>query len=422
MDRNYSRFPRWAIASYAVVALLVSACAGGAESPEADDAAAETDESPGEIETESSEEPIRLGALMPISGPGAQIGESAQLGVELAVDEINEAGGVGGRLIELTIGDTEADPTSGVSEARRMIEREDVHIVVGPTYSQVTLAVQPILNSAGVASINVSGTEELTPDTAQYSFSFLVNATSQAEMMVDFAVDELSASSVAILADIGDQAISAVASMESELARRGVDVLGVQDFEYGATDLSPQILDLRSGDPDVLLLFSSTGDDTGHFLRSRDEVGWDIPVVGSYGAALSGPALSIAGDDAYRDVVGINYAGFTYCEGEDEAEDISAFMESARDFNERVAERSPYNYVAVWYDAVYLLASAIEATGSTDGPTLTEWIEENSSAFDGLNGSLSASAENHFLIGPDNLAIVHPDRERTGGIQERADC
>lgn len=372
---------------------------------------------------QASAEPIKIGMLAPLSGPGAQIGESAQVGVEYAVKVINEAGGIGGREIQLMIGDYQANPTVGVSEARRLIDHEQVDLVIGPTYSQVTLAVMPLLIDADIASINVSGTDLLTPEAAPYSFSMLVNSKVQAELMVRDAKERLKASSVAILSDSGAQAKTAVVEIRNAVASSGMTVTGTQEYQYGASDMTPQLLDLRRGNPDALVLFASTGDDTGHMLKGLREIGWKIGVSGSYGVALAGPGITIAGKEAYENVAGINYRAWTNCGTGSLDPKMVTFIEGVRAFRPAAAGRLPFNYVSLWYDGVFLLKQAVEANGgSTDGATLAKWIEQNSGNFDGINPGLSASADTHFLIGSANLAMVHPAETGEGGVQKRVDC
>ncbi|MGB3390645.1 MAG: ABC transporter substrate-binding protein [Pseudaminobacter sp.] len=371
----------------------------------------------------ASAEPIKIGLLAPLSGPGAQIGESAQVGVEYATKVINEGGGIGGRPIQLVIGDYQANPTVGVSEARRLIDREQVDLVIGPTYSQVTLAVMPLLIDADIASINVSGTDLLTPDAAPYSFSMLVNSKVQAELMTRDAKERLKASSVAILSDTGAQAKTAVVEIRAAVEASGMMLTGTQEYQYGASDMTPQLLDLKRGNPDALILFASTGDDTGHVLKGLREIGWKIGVSGSYGVALAGPGIAIAGKEAYENVVGINYRSWTSCGSGSLDPKMGTFIEGLRAFRPAAAERLPFNYVSLWYDGVFLLRQAVEANdGSTDGATLAKWIEQNSGNFDGINSGLNASADTHFLIGSTNLAMVHPAEIGDGGVQKRVDC
>jgi branched-chain amino acid transport system substrate-binding protein len=366
--------------------------------------------------------PIKLGAMLPLTGAGP-IGESAQIGVELAVKEINAAGGIAGRQVQLVMADYQTDATIGVGEAKRLIQQEKVDLMVGPTYSQVTLAVMPMLIEAKIPEVNVSGTEKLTPEVAPFGFSMLANAESQATKMVDWADKGLKAKSAAIFSDAGAQAKTAVEAIKAELAKRNIKLTGVQEFQYNAKDMTPQLLDLKRGNPDVVLLFTSNGDDTGNALKGLGELGWDVKVSGSYGVALSGAALKIVGKEGFKNTTGLNYKGFSYCGGQAPSERFRDFIAKVKAFKPEAVSRLPLNYVSLWYDAPYILKWAVEGAGNkTDGPTIAAFIEQNAKNFQGVNSGLSASKQNHFLIGADALAIVHPEILGEGGIQQRVDC
>jgi len=145
--------------------------------------------------------PIKLGAMIPITGSGATVGESGQIAVELAVKNINAAGGIAGRQVQLVLADYQTEATVGVGEAKRLVFQEKIELLVGPTYSQVTLAVLPTLNEAKIPSINVSGSERLTPQVGPYAFSMLANAEAQSKVMVDHAVRVMKVQSAAIMSD-----------------------------------------------------------------------------------------------------------------------------------------------------------------------------------------------------------------------------
>jgi ABC-type branched-subunit amino acid transport system substrate-binding protein len=367
--------------------------------------------------------PIKMGAMIPLTGGGATVGESGQIAVELAVKNINAAGGIGGRQIQLVIGDYQTEATVGVSEAKRLIFQEKIELLVGPTYSQVTLAVLPLQNEAKIPSVNVSGTEKLTPAVGPYAFSMLANAEAQSKVMVDHAVKSMKVKSAAILSDSGAQAKTAVEAIKAELAARDVKVAGVQEYQYRQTDMTPQLLALKRGNPDVILLYTSNGEDTGNMVKSLNELGWNIKVVGSFGATFSGPALKIAGKDAYKNTVAVNYKGFSYCPSEPVSKSFQDFVAQVKAFKPEAFDRQPLSYLSLWYDAVYVLKAAVEGTGGkTDGPSVAAWLETNSKSFRGINSGLTASKSTHFLIGQDALTIVYPDRQREGGLLERVGC
>ena len=232
--------------------------------------------------------PIKVGAMIPLTGSGATVGESGQIAVELAVRNINAAGGIAGRPVQLVIGDYQTEATVGVSEAKRLVFQEKIELLIGPTYSQVTLAVLPMLNEAKIPSVNVSGSERLTPQVGPYAFSMLANAEAQSKVMVDYAVRVMKVQSAALMSDSGAQAKTAVEALKAELAARNVKLAGVQEYQYRQADMTPQLLALRRGAPDVILLFTSNGEDTGNMIKSLNELGWGVKVVGSFGATFSG--------------------------------------------------------------------------------------------------------------------------------------
>ncbi len=94
--------------------------------------------------------------------------------------------------------------------------------------------------------------------------------------------------------------------------------------------MTPQLLALRRGNPDVILLFTSNGEDTGNMIKSLNELGWNVKVVGSFGATFSGPALKIAGKDAYKNTVAVNYKGFSYCPNEQTPKAFQDFVAQVR--------------------------------------------------------------------------------------------
>jgi ABC-type branched-subunit amino acid transport system substrate-binding protein len=290
--------------------------------------------------------------------------------------------------------------------------------------SQVLLAALPVLNEAKILSISATGTDLTTPQAAPYNFSIMVSANIQAIVMAEDAAKRLGAKSAAIMSDSGAQAKSFVPAMRAELEKRGVKVTGTQEFQYQATDMTPQLLALRRGNPDVLILLASTGPDVGNTMKGIQELGWNVKVSGTYSmGGFAAGAIRIAGADAFKNASGINYRAFTFCSGQGNPEAFAEFVAKMRKFNPERAGRVSLPVAAFNYDTVYLLKAAIEGSGGkTDGPTLAKWIEANAKNFKGINVAFAASAETHFLIGPANLATVQPEALRDGVFQQRLNC
>lgn len=369
--------------------------------------------------------PIKIGVLTPRSGALGEVGRHNTIGIGLAMKEINALGGIMGRPVEIIEADDQSDPTQAVNEARRLISREKVDVIYGPAGSQTGLAVLPVLTEAKIASITVVGSTAFTVQAGPYAFSLNPSAETQGVALVDFAVDQMKAKSIGIIHDGGGQAKAAAEAMVAHVAKRGVTLAAREEYANGATDMTPQVLNLRRARPDHLILFAQVGQDTGHVMRNLNEVGWDIKVTGSLGT-LTGvkTVLQIAGPDAYKNLSGTNLKPFGYCANDPVGTSpYTKFIDRLKDFaGADFAKLSP-NLVIYSYDALYLLKAAIEGAKTTAGPAIAAWLEANASKHVSIEGQLSASKTSHFLFGQDNMSImVNGDKPRSDGLMRRYGC
>jgi branched-chain amino acid transport system substrate-binding protein len=368
--------------------------------------------------------PIKIGEWLDITGGGATAAESARLGTDVAIQEINAAGGIAGRKIVTVMADTQTDPTVGVGEAKRLVQQEKVDLIIGPVISQVLLAALPVMNEAKIAQLGATGSELVTPQAAPTYFSLLINAESQAKAVLDQAEKVLHAKSGAILSDSGAQSKSFVEAMKKEMEARKMRLTAAQEYQYRATDMTAQLLTLKRGNPDTLFLFASSGEDAGNALKGRDEIGWNPKVTGNYTVATFADALiKVAGKEALHDTTGLNYTAFTYCDPHDLPKPFTDFVSKTKAFDPATAGRVSMLFAATFYDGVYLIKEAIEGSGGkTDGPTLAAWIVANAHSHKGILGSLTPSDTSHFLVGPSALSAVYPERILAGGLQQRYGC
>jgi branched-chain amino acid transport system substrate-binding protein len=377
------------------------------------------------LPAQAQTQPIRVGFLSSFTGPANQSGFNGLAGVRLAVKEINEKGGVMGRQIEVVQGDDASDPTHGVNEARRLVQRERVQFMLGPIASQITLAVAPVLNEAKLGSISVTGSTAMTPQAGPYHFSMLSSSDIQAEFISQYLERVTKAKAVAIVHDAGAQTRATVEAMRKDLPARGVTITGTETYELTATDMTPQLLSLRRGNPDTLVLLTGTGADTGYILKNKQELGWDIRVVGNTTIiAQPGVTSKIAGPNGYRNAVGVNYLAQTYCTTDAVGSgDFTKFKERLQAFDSQNFPKYSPLVVAFMYDAVYAMKAAMEGAKSIEGPAVAAWLEQNASKVKVTNGMLSASKTSHFLIGVSALTMAeNPDKLRSDGMMKRAGC
>lgn len=375
----------------------------------------------------SAQAPLKIGAVMPITGPAAAIGFTHQLGSSMAIKEINASGGIMGRQVQLLIADDQGDPTQSVNEVKRLILQEKVELMLGPIISHLVLAAAPILTEAKVANIHTGGAATITPQVLPYGFSMFTSTDQQIKSMVRYAAEVAKVKSAAILTDTSAISKAAHEPLRAELAARNIRITGVQEHEARTPDLTPQILGLRRGNPEIVLFLTVTGEDAGLAVKTLKDVGWDVPIVSPTFANVTPVVLKVAGPDAFKSgkVIGQTYKTFTYCPGDPVgASPFAKFLEKLK-----AAEPAQYDRIATttvsWlYDGAFILKAAVEATKGTDGVKIAQWIEGNAGTIRGrISGDVSASRTQHFLISADSLELVsRSDERRADGLVRRAGC
>jgi branched-chain amino acid transport system substrate-binding protein len=368
---------------------------------------------------------IKLGMLGSVTGPQAGASIANFTGARMAVAEINKAGGIAGKQIDVVMGDDQSNAASAVSEAKRLVFSEKENLQFGPFSSQFTLAVAPVLNDAKIFSISTSGSTALTPALSNYHFSINPPADAQGRAMVVYAQDVLKAKSIGWLGDNGAQSKAALESAKAEAATRGMTFTLVQEFEIGQNDVSPQILSLRRSKPDVLFIFPNTGADHGNIAKAIEEIGWDIKMESGVAPTyLTEAALKVT-PNAYKNLVTTGTTALSYCRGDPEgANPYAEFRAKLKAFDPTRYEQLSHATAGWGYDAIYLMKAAVEATRSTDGPTLTAWLEQNAGTLKGVSGAFTSSKTSHFLLaGPKALSMIEdPHKARGDGMVKRAGC
>lgn len=369
-------------------------------------------------------EPITLGLLGSVTGGGAAIGRSLDLGVRLAVHEINSAGGILGRPIEVVTGDTHSDPTIASTEARRLVFQEKVNVLFGPLISTEIAPTLPVTTSAKILQFTSGSAVELSPEVGPYHFAVSSTAVGQGTVMVNFAASTLKAKSVAILADNGGQSKSATGPMEKRIADLGMTLAGEQEYQYRTDDMTPQLLSLRRANPDVILFLSSSLEDTAKALSTLRDIGWKPKVVGGVSVAIFAPNIAkMLGADVFQDVYGESFSGTSYCSSDKVgAGDFARFKEALRAFSPSDDGKVPVQTALYFYDGVYFMKAAVEGAGTFDAQRVSEWIEMNAGKVKLITTQPIASKESHHLFA-DRLVIVEkPQEVRSDDLQKRAGC
>ena len=368
---------------------------------------------------------IKIGVSTSLTGPSSVTGVTAKTMIEMAAKEINAGGGIAGKQVELVVADDGADPARASSEVKRLITQEKVHFIIGPGAASPAMAAAPDITRAKLLSFPATGATSINLQAYPYAFGTFYSSDAFSRAMFDYAVDVLKAKRVAAMVDTGAQGQAAVAEMKSYAAKRGMQLVAVESFEYDAPDLSPFALNLRKANPDVILHVATNGDSVGRLYRDTEQIGWKPIIVSQVGALFPAQIKKIAGDDVYASnrIHGPTFKALTMCKGDDPNKYAYVqFLKRIRAFSAD-ANKMALGLAPIYYDSIFLAKAAIEATKTLDGPTLVSWIEQNSKKVSGLGGPFGASKDYRFIWDAASIGFVaRPDQPDATGMMYRAGC
>ena len=373
-----------------------------------------------------AQDKIRLGGILALSGGGVASGLSYRAGMEMATAEINKAGGINGKQIELTFADDQSDATAAVGEAKRLVFQEKISLFVGPLFSGQALAAAPVFAEGKAVSINASGSSRIGPKDTPNSFSIFLDVDTQSQAMIDYVSKTLKAKSMAVLADNGQQAREMIERFRDMAPKAGITLSGVQEYQVNQADMTPELLSLRRTNPQVLFVNGISGADFGRIIKAREDLGWNVPIAAT--AVLSylySEVIKTVPPEKLDGASSQTFAALTYCPNDPVgASTFAQFRKRLEGFaGDRMKNLAPLN-VASGYDATMIYRAAIAATGGTDGTAVVKWIQNNSDKVTGnVIGKFSASPTKHFLFGPEVLAMAERfDRPREDGLFRRTGC
>jgi branched-chain amino acid transport system substrate-binding protein len=258
-------------------------------------------------------EPVRIGVTTILSGQLADRGQSEQYGVELALQRINEAGGVLGRPVEALYGDNAADPATGIAATKRLIEEQHVPVLLGALWTPVTHAIMPIVAEAKVPLvIDISAGQDFVDASGiggnDYAFKTIPSDRDIALALMGWLKGR-GVHSVAIVSD--DNPFNHVNAESMEKAATGADikVLTNETIAKDTKDLAPLLGQLKALAPDRIVTL--LGPSTAPFFRAYEQSGWSVPVTGridfsSATGAVSPQFLTSGGLDAATSITVFN--------------------------------------------------------------------------------------------------------------------
>ena len=327
-------------------------------------------------------EPIKIGVDGPYTGGSSSMGVSMRDGVRLAAAEINAAGGVLGRQLQLVERDDEAKNERGVQIAQELINKEKVVAVVGYINTGVALASTrffqeariPVIDNVATGSII---THQFDKDPDNYIFRNAAHDSIQAPMIVEEAITRRGFKKVAILADSTNYGQLGREDLEKALALKGIKPVAEEKFNIKDVDMTAQLLKAKEAGAEVILTYG-IGPELAQIANGMTKLGWKVPMVGSW-------TLSMAN---YIDNAGPGGEGArmpqTFIQEPTTPKRQSFIINFLKTFNPKNSRMDSPVSAAQGYDSIYLLAAAIKQAGSTDGPKIKAALEDLKSPVEGV--------------------------------------
>ncbi len=225
-----------------------------------------------------SSEPVRLGTLTPLTGVGGSYGPSMRDAVVGVVDQVNAAGGVLGRQIEITSEDTQTNPEAAVRAARKLIDVDDVSAIIGTWASACTTAVAPNCWESQVMLFTVSGADSITQLPHE---GYIIRTQPNSQLQIQVGSEFMVREGATRMAWIGPQtpfAESSIAIMQEVADANGLSMESLI-YEADKTTYRSEVDQLLAGDPDFLLLGGYVGDTTV-LLRDLYQAGYEGKQLG----------------------------------------------------------------------------------------------------------------------------------------------
>ena len=325
---------------------------------------------------------IKVGLSGPFTGGSASMGVSMRDGVKLAVGEINKAGGVMGRQIQLVERDEEAKNEVGVQVAQELINKEQVVATLGFINTGVALASQrfyeeaeiPVINNVATGSVI---TQQFKAPEHKYNYVFRTSANDliQSDMIAEEAVARQGFKKPAILADSTNYGQLGREDLGRALAKRNVKAVAEEKFNIGDTDMTSQLLRAKQAGADSVLTYA-IGPELAQIANGMAKLQWKVPMIGSWTLAMS----------TFIDNAGANGEGAmmpqTFLQVPNTPK-RKAFIEAYQAAYKIDRIPSPVS-AAQGYDSVYLLAAAIDQAKSTDGPKIRAALENLQAKVEGV--------------------------------------
>src|SRR5580698_2775558 len=361
----------------------------------------------------ATNDPIRIGYLPALTGPSSSTGIGISRGTQLAVQEINAAGGINGRQLELVIRDTQSDPTKAVNASAELTNQQ-VNVVFGPLNSGEALAVVPLLARSNTLQVHPCWVDSLI-DPQKYPMCFRNAPTNQqiGGAANRYVVEVLTRKKVAVISDTTGYGTASVNAYVPMLKARGAEVVYQGNIDAANPDLKPELLRMQAAGAEAIMPWSVNAGFLSRIINTRGDMGWDVPIVGQTTLGSGQTKALLEKPEYWAKVYPNNFRPVCYGSGSKLPERTSAFLDRLKSAKVDMGDTLLW-WIALGYDSPRLIAEAMKAVGPEPDKVLGYLNQLK--GFPGVYGDISFTPDQHNGYPDAEVVMVEANSLKDGAF------
>jgi branched-chain amino acid transport system substrate-binding protein len=344
---------------------------------------------------------VVIGAIVSATGANSSLGEPERNVLEMMETQINAAGGVLGRPLDIIIEDDKSDAKEAVTAANRLIDQEKAVALIAASGSAPTLAVKEITAKKGLPQLAMVAGNSVTDDPPmEWIWRTAQKSAQAAGRAMAYVSETLKLTKIAVLHDENAFGTDGKVTIEKLAPDYGLEIVATESYKSDDTDFTAQLTKIKGADPEVLIVWGTT---QGSALVAKNvkQLGMDIPYIGSHGIA-SAKFIELAGDAAEGVVFP---AGALLMPSSITDPGRKAVTEKFISDYQAAYGKAPDPYAGYAFEAIGILVGAIERAGSTDAKAVQSALNATKD-FAAPDGYFTYSATDHDGLVAEDMIVV----------------
>jgi len=347
---------------------------------------------------------VRIGVFMSTTGSTANFGISSVNGIKMAADEINAAGGINGKQVELLVQDDRSDASEAATIVTKFVTQDQVHAVIGEVASSRSIAAAPIAQNAKIPMLTPSSTNPEVTKKGDFIFRSCFIDPYQGAAIAQFAAKTLGAKTAAIMVDRkNDYSTGLEKVIDQTFTKFGGKIVATQSYQEGDQDFNAQLTSLKGSNPEVIFV-PGYYNDVGLIAKQARDKGITVPLIGGDGWD-SEQLYKIGGTALNGSYFTNHYSPF------DTAPNVVKFV---NDYKKRY-NSTPDALAATAYDAANIMFDAIKRSKSLSGTDIRDALAATN-AFPGVTGTVTFN-QNRDAVKP--IVMIEIKDGGTYAVKER---